>query len=136
MQVTGGCLCGHIAYEAIIDPARVAICHCADCQVNSGTAFGVVASVTENQFTLLRSQLKVYHKIAESGRKRALSFCPECGRRIHARTQDVPAAFFGLRVGTIDQRQQLIPKRQVWCQSALPWLGKLATIPAFQQQGG
>ena len=134
MKVDGSCLCGRITYEAEVDPERVAICHCADCQVNSGSAFGVVVSVTNRQFRLLSGTLKEYLKTAESGRVRILSFCPECGTRIHARTADDPDAFFGLRVGTVRQRDQLRPKRQVWCRSAQGWLDDLATIPRHDVQ--
>ena len=134
MQVDGSCLCGCVTYEAEIDPARVAICHCADCQVNSGSAFGVVASITDGRFRLKTGQLKAYEKIAESGRVRHLSFCPECGTRIHARTLDDPTAFFGLRVGTIRQRAELHPKVQVWCGSALPWVSDLSNIATQDAQ--
>jgi hypothetical protein len=134
MQVDGACLCGQITYTADIDPDRVAICHCADCQVNSGTAFGLVASVTENRFRLLTGTLKEYEKQSASGRKRHLSFCPECGTRIHARTKGDPTAFFGLRVGTIRQRAQLTPKVQVWCRSALPWVSDLSLISRREAQ--
>ena len=46
MKIDGGCLCRHITYQAEVDPDKVAICHCTDCQTNSGTAFGVVVGMT------------------------------------------------------------------------------------------
>ncbi len=134
MKVDGSCLCGHISYEAEIDTDRVAICHCRDCQINSATAYGVVAGVIDGKFHLLSGQLKEYEKVAESGRKRQLSFCPQCGTRIHARSDGDPNAFFGLRVGTIRQRDQLVPKKQVWCQSALPWAFDISAIPRRSAQ--
>ena len=39
MKVEGACHCGRIAFEAEIDPARVSVCHCADCQTLTGSAF-------------------------------------------------------------------------------------------------
>ncbi|MDA7429104.1 GFA family protein [Primorskyibacter aestuariivivens] len=135
MKVDGACLCGNIKYEAEIDPDRVAICHCSDCQTNSGSAYGVVASITNGQFRLLTGALQEFEKTAESGRVRHLSFCPNCGTRIHACTKDDPSAFFGLRVGTIRQRAQLKPRLQVWCSSALPWVSDLSSIPRRDDQG-
>jgi hypothetical protein len=70
--------------------------------------------VQDGAFTLSTGPLKVFTGIADSGRRRELSFCPDCGTRIHARTQEDPNAFFGLRVGTIRQRHLLRPCRQVW----------------------
>ncbi len=134
MHVDGHCLCGAVTYEATIDPDRCAICHCADCQVNSGTAFGFVVHVQDRQFHLRSGALKVFVKTAENGRVRHLSFCPDCGTRIHAHTPDQPDAFFGLRVGSIRQRHLLRPKRQVWCQSALPWVFELPTITKMVAQ--
>ena len=32
---------------------------------------------------------------------------------------------FGIRVGTLRQREQLVPRRQFWCRSQLPWLPAL-----------
>lgn len=134
MLVDGGCLCGHITYEAEVDPNRVAICHCSDCQTHSGTAFGTVVAVVGGEFRLLSGVLKAYDKIAESGRVRALSFCPECGTRIHAQTPGDAEAFFGLRVGTVRQRDQLVPRVQVWCRSAQPWVADLRQIPQREEQ--
>ena len=82
MKIDGGCLCGYITYEAEVDPGKVAVCHCTDCQTQSGTAFGVVVGITDNQFQLRSGELKTYQKIADSGTQRALAFCPECGTRI------------------------------------------------------
>ncbi|WP_044006837.1 GFA family protein [Jannaschia sp. CCS1] len=135
MKVDGGCLCGNVTYEAEIDPARVAICHCLDCQINSGAAYGVVVSVTDGRFRLLSGTLREYEKTAQSGRVRYLSFCPNCGTRIHACSKNDPSAFFGLRVGTIRQRAQLTPAVQVWCGSALPWVSDLSAIAAHDAQG-
>ncbi len=134
MKVNGGCLCGLVTYEAEIDPGLVAICHCRDCQVNSGSAYGVVAGVIGGNFRLLTGKLKEYEKTAESGRVRKLSFCPECGTRIHARTKGNPTAFFGLRVGTIEQREQLQPSLQVWCKSAQNWVFDLSAIERYDTQ--
>lgn len=133
MKVDGRCLCGAVTYEAEIDAERVVICHCTDCQTNSGTAFGVVVHVIDGSFRLLSGKLKNFEKTADSGRIRKLSFCPECGTRIHARTDGDPSAFFGLRVGTIRQRESLVPRYQVWCNSALPWV-ELPSIPKRMTQ--
>ena len=134
MKVDGNCLCGHIEYEAEIDPETVAICHCTDCQTHSGTAYGVVVGIVDGRFRLLGGQLKTYEKIADSGTVRALAFCPECGTRIHARTVGEGSPFFGLRVGTVRQRDQLTPGRQVWCRSARDWVGDLSAIPRHDAQ--
>ena len=113
MDVDGKCLCGKIQYEAEIDPNTTTICHCTDCQINSGTAFGYVVGVVNESFKLLEGEMSFYIKLADSGAKRELAFCGKCGTRIYARPVDGKSSFFGLRVGTIRQIRDLQPKRQV-----------------------
>ena len=93
-----------------------------------------MVGVTDNQFQLLTGELKTYQKIADSGTPRALAFCPECGTRIYARTESDDSKFFGLRVGTVTQRMELVPKVQVWCRSAQTWIGDLSSIPQVEKQ--
>ncbi len=134
MKIDGNCLCGHITYEAEIDPESVTICHCTDCQTHSATAYGVVVGIVDKEFRLLGGELKTYEKIAESGTVRALTFCPECGTRIHAKTVGEGSSFFGLRVGTVRQRDRLKPSLQVWCRSARDWVSDLRAIPQIDEQ--
>ena len=133
MDVSGHCFCGHIQYTATIDESLVAICHCTSCQRNSGTAFGVVVNIVDDSFKLLSGTLKSYGSYADSGALRSRPLCPECGTRIYARTVGAESGFTGLRVGTCDQRDQLVPSIQLWCRSALPW-AVLDGIPQLEKQ--
>jgi hypothetical protein len=128
VRVDGGCHCGHVRYEAVVDPEKVAICHCTDCQTLSGSAYRTVVPAPAGEFRLLAGQPKVYVKTAESGNKRAQAFCPECGTPIYsAALTDTPAYF--LRVGSIRQRAELPPKVQGWCRSALGWVMDIRDVP-------
>lgn len=84
MKVTGGCHCGHIKYEAEVDPATVRVCHCTDCQKLSGTAFRANIASLPGTFVLTSGTPKIYTKTAESGNQRAHAFCPECGTPIYS----------------------------------------------------
>jgi hypothetical protein len=126
MHVDGQCHCGAIAFEATIDPARVRVCHCADCQQLSGTAFRVVAPCDEAGFSLLRGTPKIYVKTAESGRRRQQAFCGDCGSPLYATSDEAPGGRkLGLRVGVLAQRADLTPGRQYWVRSKLDWLPAL-----------
>lgn len=122
MKVSGTCHCSAIAFEAELDPARVRICHCTDCQKLSGTAFRVVAPVREADFHLLSGTPKIYVKTAQSGARREQAFCGDCGSPLYATSEGGQDRTFGLRVGVLDQRNQLIPNRQFWNGSRLAWL--------------
>ena len=133
MHVEGGCHCGHITYEAEVDPDTVGICHCTDCQHLTGTAYRVTVRSHKGAFKLLTGQPKIYVKTAESGNKRAHGFCPECGTPIYATAITDPQTY-GLRVGAIRQRAQLPPRKQAWCRSALPWSMNLEALPQSPKQ--
>ena len=128
MHIDGGCHCGKVGYEADIDPEKVILCHCTDCQVISGTAFRTVVFVPESRFDLRKGSLKTYVKTADSGNQRAMAFCAECGTHIYATSVDGDDKVLGLRVGTARQRRELRPGKQVWCGSALDWVTDLAAI--------
>ena len=142
MKVDGGCHCGNIRYEAEVDPARVVICHCTDCQTLSGSAFRTVVSTREGSFRLLSGAPKVYVRTAESGNQREQTFCPDCGTPLYSAPVGGGAETVGLRVGTVRQRDQLIPSSQLWFRSSLAWLQHLAMIkktekqPVFDAKGG
>ena len=127
MEINGACLCGNIQYVADVDPDTATICHCEDCQVNSGSAFGYVIKVRNNNFNLEKGKLSFFIKTAESGSKRELGFCGICGTRIYKRPVMNKTGFFELRLGTVSQRNQLTPKRQIWKRSALNWTSVLET---------
>jgi hypothetical protein len=133
MQIDGQCLCGHIRYEAEIDPAAVIICHCTDCQTHSATAFRYGVLVKSGDFRLISGELRRYIKTGDSGRQRALSFCPDCGTSIHGGDAD-DAQILSLRLGTARQRHELVPRAQIWRRSALGWLGGIDEIEAFETQ--
>jgi hypothetical protein len=128
MHIDGGCHCGKVEYEADIDPGKVILCHCTDCQIMSGTAFRTVVFVPESRFNLLEGNLKTYVKTADSGNKRAMAFCAECGTHLYATSVDGEDKILGLRVGTARQRGELPPGKQYWCGSALDWVMDLGAI--------
>ena len=133
MKINGGCHCGAITYEAEVDPERVAICHCTDCQTTSGAAFRVVVPAQPGAFRLLTGEPKIYLKTAESGRQRTQAFCANCGTPIYS-ADATNTKQFSIRVGTVQQRAELLPKRQLWCRSALGWTRRIEPIPQVQTQ--
>jgi hypothetical protein len=133
MRIEGACHCGTITYEAEIDPDKVGICHCTDCQTLSGSAFSIFVPAPKEAFSLRSGQPKTYVKTAESGAKRAQAFCPECGTRIYATAVSNPRTF-NIRVGTIRQRAALRPKAQIWCRSAFDWVMDLGSVKQIAKQ--
>lgn len=133
MKIDGGCHCGELTYEAIIDPHKIGVCHCTDCQILSGTPFRTVAHVNMDQFKLLSGKPKIYVKVGGSGLPRNMAFCATCGTQLYGIGDGEAAKVLSLRVGTCNQRAQLRPVRQIWRRSALNWLGDLGIAESHEQ---
>ena len=118
MNINGICHCGEIEYEAEINPEHVIICHCTDCQNISGAPLRANVPVLVEKFQL-QGNPQLYEKTAESGNKLDLAFCGNCGTALYSVRKENPE-FYMLRLGAILQRDQLSPKHQGFCSSALP----------------
>ena len=134
MKIDGSCLCGHIKYEAEIDPEDVSVCHCTDCQTLSGSAFRVGVPISEKNFSLLAGEPKTYVKTAESGGKRAQVFCSDCGSALYSTSVGDGPRILRLRVTGSNQRHEFTPTSQGWYRSAHKWLTDIGSIPAAQKQ--
>ena len=142
MEIDGGCHCGEICYKAVVNPDNVVICHCTDCQTLSGGAFRTSVPAVEGTFVLLKGAPKHYVKVAESGNRRELGFCGNCGTHLYSTPSGIELGIVALRVGSIRQRDQLVPQDQYWHRSSQKWLQDLVSIkrtekqPAFNSKGG
>lgn len=134
MKIDGGCHCGYLKFEAEVDPADTIICHCTDCQSLSGSAFNVVVPTLQGTFRFTAGEPSIYVKTADSGNRRAQAFCPRCGTRIYSAPDGGTSGFFGLRVGAIRQRAELVPRQQIWSISAQPWVNEIASIDSLQTE--
>ncbi len=135
MKIDGACHCGFITVEGEADPEKTQVCHCTDCQTGTGSAFRVSIPVPGDTFKMT-GQPAIYLKTtADSGRPRVQAFCPKCGSPIYSTTPgDGVQPSYTVRVGILRQRDQLIPRRQIWFRSARPWVTQLAAIPKNDKQ--
>lgn len=134
MKIDGRCHCGAITYEAEIDPDKVAVCHCTDCQTLSGSAFRTIVFTREGSFRLLSGEPRIYVKTGESGARRRQAFCPHCGTPIYATSAGEGPKVHSVRVGTARQRDELVPKTQFWFRSAQRWLAGLGSVRRVEQE--
>jgi len=134
MKVTGRCHCGKITYEADVDPEKSTICHCTDCQMLTGSAYRANVQAPGGSFRLLTGTPKTYLKTAESGNKRLHAFCGDCGTPVYAANPVPDPPSYSLRIGCLDRRADLAPKKQIWCQSSVGWSGDLGSVPKVMRQ--
>ena len=134
MQVHGSCHCGAIKFDATVDPDRVTICHCTACQNLTGTAYRVTVAASAEGFRLTRGSPKTFIKVADSGNKRAQVFCAECGSHLYAHAAVENPERLGLRVGCLRERSALVPRKRIWCKSALPWSENLEGMQEMDRE--
>lgn len=134
MKIDGSCHCGAVTYEAEVDPENVMVCHCTDCQRFSGGPFRPLAPTNKNTFKLLSGDLTIYSKTGENGSPRAQAFCPNCGTPIYSSAMEDNPQVHNIRLGSVRQRNQLSPKRQIWTRSRQSWIDELADLPQMEKQ--
>ncbi len=134
MKIDGSCHCQAIAYEAEVQSGSITVCHCNDCQAQSGSVFRANIPAPADGFRLVRGTPRTYLKTADSGRQRLLAFREVCGTTLYACDVDRPVAY-SLRVGTIRQRQQLgTPQRQIWTRRRHAWVSLPAGMESCDGQ--
>ncbi len=134
-KVNGGCHCQAVQYKAQIDEAKVILCHCEDCQTMSGAPYRGAVVVAGQDFDL-SGTVKNYIKKAASGNDRIQAFCPECGTHMYATAVDGDPAdkVYNVRLGTVQQRNELSPTIEIWCDSAQAWLPEVAGTKKIAKQ--
>ena len=135
MKFEGTCHCGSITVKGEADPEKTTICHCTECQTATGSAFRVSVPVPGATFRVTGQPATYLKTTAASGKPRLQAFCPTCGTPIYSTTPgDGPQPSYMVRVGILHQRDQFVPKRQIWFRSARPWVTAIDAIPKTQMQ--
>ena|SRR5581483_6250652 len=135
MKVDGACHCGAISIEGEIDPEKVGLCHCTDCQTSTGTAFRISVPIPGSSFKMTGRPTNYLKTTADSGNPRVQAFCGTCGSPIYSTTPgDGVQPSYTVRVGLLRQRDQLPPKRQIWWRSHRPWVTGLDAVSKIEKQ--
>lgn len=118
----GGCLCGAVRYEADWPPLAVMICHCRNCQKQSGSALSVVAMFPRDGLRVA-GEMRVFEDRGTTGQTVFRHFCPRCGSPL---VTDTPAAerdgHIFLKAGTLDDPADLEPTTHFWSCRAQQWV--------------
>lgn len=127
MKRQGGCLCGRVRYEVAGDPIAVVVCHCINCQKQSGSTFSINMIGVSDQVSV-QGDLSTYADQSDSGDPVNRKFCNNCGSPIYSEilSQD---NLIALKIGTLDDTSDLEPQVQVWCASKQNWLSLDTEMP-------
>jgi hypothetical protein len=120
MIMSGRCLCGKLTYSATAEPAMVGVCHCKDCQRQSGSAFATLVFIPSETFRM-EGEKKTYTRPGGSGKPVTYIFCPECGSTLALEAAVAPNMML-VASGTLDDASFVKPTLNLFCDSAQPWV--------------
>jgi hypothetical protein len=134
-KLDGRCMCGSVSYSCDAEPIVTALCHCKECQRQTGTAFSIVVGVPDDALRV-DGELATVTTVAEaSGGATERSFCPACGSPIVSRSPGTPGVAY-LKAGTLEDTSWLEPQAEVWGRSAQPWVAEVEGRPRIHTVPG
>lgn len=129
----GGCQCGAVRYRIKGEPVSLVVCHCKECQRQSGSAFGMSLIVRTTEFALT-GNVSIYRRVADSGNGVKCAFCPTCGTRVYHEPERMSGMAVNVRAGTLDDTSALKPAAHVWTRSKQTWFEIPPGVPHFDEQ--
>jgi hypothetical protein len=121
-KISGGCLCGSVRYTSDAEPALVAVCHCANCQKNTGSAFSLNLAMPTESMTITGDSLATYEdRGGASGNPFFRTFCSRCGSPISGSGKAYSGLTF-IKAGTLDDPSWVKPGVHMWCSDKQPWV--------------
>jgi hypothetical protein len=97
------------------------VCHCTDCQRQSGSAFGMTLVVAESDFKIMQGEVASWTSQSEAGRGKLGAFCPRCGTRVYHKPEWRRGSV-SVKAGTLDDTRWLDPDMHIWTRSKQPWV--------------
>jgi hypothetical protein len=120
-SITGRCLCGGVTYRADAEPVVQAVCHCTDCQRQTGNPFSVIVGVPRAALEVEGSTLASFSTTGDDlGGETERNFCSACGSPVFSVAAVMPELVF-IKAGSLDDASWLEPSVEAWTRSAQPW---------------
>src|ERR1700752_3467684 len=119
-QLDGQCLCGKVTYHCDGEAMATLLCHCTDCQRQTGTAFSIVVGVERDALHIDGGSLGSVTTIGEdTGEAVHRQFCLACGSPIVSLPDATPDLAF-IKAGTLNDSSWVAPQVEIWTRSAHP----------------
>jgi len=125
-RLSGSCLCGDVAFDAVGEAKRVSACYCGMCRKqNGGGAFH--GAELRGTLSLTKDDgLKWY----ESSTKARRGFCSNCGSSLFWQST-VDPAYFDVSLGTLDDLSELTLQAHIFVDDKAPYQTVPTNAPHF-----
>jgi hypothetical protein len=116
-NLTGGCLCGAVRYEARGTSRKIVNCHCSMCRRHSGAAFLTYAAYPTDSFHFTKGRPGEYRSSPDVVR----THCTVCGSPLTYVSDTDPHTVW-LTVGSFDDPNVVQPTENWYVADKLHWL--------------
>jgi hypothetical protein len=121
-SISGHCLCGNVTYSADAEPMAVALCHCEDCQRQSGAAFSINVLIDRAALQIDGDSQRSFETIgADTGQPRERIFCSTCGSPLITVLAEAENMAI-IKAGTLDDKSWLTPQIEVFADYEHSWV--------------
>jgi len=128
-ELTGGCTCRAVRYRLASRPLFVNCCHCRWCQRETGAAFALNAMIEADRVELLEGAPVAILTPSNSGHGQKITRCVTCQIALWSNYAGAGDKLRFIRVGTLDNPDQLPPDIHIFTASKQPWLQLPPEVP-------
>src|SRR5262245_16463851 len=121
-MLDGGCTCRKVRYRLTSRPIIVHCCHCRWCQRETGASFALNAVIESDRAIVQEGETEMVLTPSQSGRGQKIHRCPQCRVALWSHYGGAGDAFRFVRVGTLDEPDQLPPDVHIYTMSKQPWV--------------
>jgi hypothetical protein len=130
----GGCQCGSVRYRYQGEVLNLFVCHCTECQKQSGSACAMGLWIYSDRLVRLSGELRCWSRKLASGQDMVCEFCDRCGTRVyHTSDSNRAAGIISIKPGTLDDTSWLRPAAHIWTTRAQPWVQFAAEAKRHEQ---
>jgi len=131
IHVSARCRCGRAGFVLREEPISFYLCHCTQCQAESGSAFGQTMQVRAEAIDSAEGPLREQTLHGPEGRRIVMTGCAECLTSLWGGNVQIPQ-IVGVNAGSLEDTAGLEPYGNMWTRSARPWVA-FAPGPRFEQ---
>lgn len=132
-ELSGGCTCRAVRYRMLSEPLIVHCCHCRYCQRETGASFALNAMIETERLALTGTAPKLVRTPSASGKGQVIARCKECCVALFSHYAGAGPLMSFVRVGTLDDPDQLPPDLHIFTASKQPWVALPPGAKAFTE---
>lgn len=129
MDITGGCHCGAIRYQAEGEALTHSLCHCTDCRRHAGAPMVGWTMYRLGAVKVTEGTAKIY----ESSKHGRRHFCGDCGTGLFYTNAEILPGIIDIQSATYDDPEAVPARSLVQVAERASWMERAHELPAFER---